>query len=182
MTFPTPRSALAALVTALVTAGTLTACTAAPQPETTPGFASEAEAFAAAEKTYRAYVDALNDVDLRDPETFEAVYAWTTGEANAGERKSLSGMHADGWSVDGDTVIKAVDPHSWTADAAAPAIYLDVCADVGAVEVRDAAGKSMVSPERPTLQSSSVELVLSDHAPHDLLIASIEGSDRKCGR
>ena len=48
-----------------------------------PAFANEEEAFAAAEETYRAYVDALNQVDLSDPETFEAVYAWTTGDANA---------------------------------------------------------------------------------------------------
>ncbi len=55
-------------------------------------FASEEEAFAAAEETYRAYVDALNQVDLSDPETFEAVYAWTTGDANADERKDA---HSD---------------------------------------------------------------------------------------
>ncbi len=59
----------------------------APAPTTAVSFSSEEEAFAAAEETYRAYVDALNQVDLSDPGTFEAVYAWTTGEANADERK-----------------------------------------------------------------------------------------------
>ena len=70
--------------------GMATGCQPEPEPSPTgPVFATEEEAFAAAEETYRAYVDALNQVDLSDPETFEAVYAWTTGDANAGERTSL---------------------------------------------------------------------------------------------
>ncbi len=80
----------AAVVVALAVTLGATACQPEPTPTPTgPAFASEDEAFAAAEETYRAYVDALNQVDLSDPETFEAVYAWTTGEANAGE-KNLS--------------------------------------------------------------------------------------------
>ncbi len=81
---------------------TTTGCFAQPDPEPTPLFSSEEEAFAAAEETYRAYVDALNQVDLSDPETFEEVYAWTTGELNASDRKGLSD-HADGGIVGGDS-------------------------------------------------------------------------------
>ena len=66
----------------------MTGCQPEPEPSpSAPAFATEEEAFAAAEETYREYVDALNQVDLSDPETFEAVYAWTTGDANANERK-----------------------------------------------------------------------------------------------
>ena len=96
-----PRVIAATLALALV-AG-MAACQ--PEPQPTPGgpvFATEEEAFAAAEETYRAYVDALNQVDLSDPETFEAVYAWTTGELNATTGKTLSrGMHAEGVTVSG---------------------------------------------------------------------------------
>ncbi|HOQ22628.1 MAG TPA: hypothetical protein PLN62_09415, partial [Microbacterium sp.] len=67
-TFPAVGAALLAL--ALVTG-----CAPEPAPTPTPtGFASDDEAFAAAEATYRAYVDALNAVDLSDPATFEPVY------------------------------------------------------------------------------------------------------------
>lgn len=56
-------------------------CTPTPEPTPTPtGFANEEEAFRAAEETYRAYVDALNEVDLADPATFEPLFVWTTGE------------------------------------------------------------------------------------------------------
>src|SRR5688500_5990965 len=70
------RRSVALAAPALVT-GLLAGCAGDPEPaETTHGFASEEEAFAAAEETYRAYVDALNQVDLSDPETFEPVLAW----------------------------------------------------------------------------------------------------------
>ena len=79
------RAAAAAIVLALAL-GMTTACQPEPAPSPSgPVFANEEEAFAAAEETYRAYVDALNQVDLSDPETFEAVYAWTTGDFNADE-------------------------------------------------------------------------------------------------
>lgn len=89
------RLARVALLGALL-AGALTACTPEPEPTPTPPFATEAEAFAAAEATYRAYVDALNAVDLSDPATFEDVYAWTTGELNANDRRGLTNYHAEG--------------------------------------------------------------------------------------
>lgn len=82
------RFAAAAFALAVVL-GMTTGC----QPEPTPialqsDLRNRGKAFAAAEG-YRAYVDVLNQVDLSDPATFEAVYAWTTGEANAGARKSF---------------------------------------------------------------------------------------------
>src|SRR5688572_28357264 len=105
---------LALVLTAFVASG----CSASPDPaESAPSFATEEEAFAAAEETYRAYVDALNKVDLSDPETFEEVFAWTTGDANAHERETLSGMHADGWTVSGNTQIAAFRGREFAPDA-----------------------------------------------------------------
>lgn len=124
-------------------------------PTPTPAFSSDEEAFAAAEETYRAYVDALNQVDLSDPETFEAVYGWTTGEANANERKSLSQMHADGWVVNGDTAVVGFHPGALTHGT----IDAVVCSDVSAVNVMNADGESMVSPDRPTAYALQVTFV-----------------------
>lgn len=61
------RPALVAVAIAVL----LTACTPQPGPSPSPsttGFANEEEAFAAAEATYRAYVDALN-ARREDPES-----------------------------------------------------------------------------------------------------------------
>lgn len=174
-----PRSAsvvIAALVaTALMTA-TLTGCgPAAPTPTPTPtGFASEEEAFAAAEATYRAYVDALNQVDLSDPTTFEEVYRWTTGDANAAVRESFSQMHADNWSVSGDSIVTLVEP-SPTRTSKGIAPVLAVCVDVSGVDVANASGVSQVEATRNDIQALTVTLTTSEKAPTGLLIESFEG-------
>ncbi len=100
-----PRVAAVTIALALAVC-VMTGCQPEPEPSpSAPAFATEEEAFAAAEETYREYVDALNQVDLSDPETFEAVYSWTTGDANAGARESFSEMHADGWTVAGESLV-----------------------------------------------------------------------------
>lgn len=165
------RLAAVTLALALV-GGALTACQ--PEPEPSPsasGFATEAEAFAAAEETYRAYVDALNQVDLSNPETFEPVYAWTTGEANANERKSLSQMHADGWTVSGSTVIDSF--HGDTADLDSPVgVHGTVCSDVSGIGVSDASGQSMVSADRPDVYALNVVFTESSATSTGLQIQS----------
>jgi hypothetical protein len=162
-----------ALVAALALLG---GCAGEPEPvETTPAFASEEEAFAAAEETYRAYVDALNDVDLSDPETFEPVFALTTGDANANARRTFSEMHANGWTVDGDSTYENFRGVSVTVRGAAREIVADVCLDVTGVEVIDASGESMVSADR--LDRQPVTVALSTSGPlEDLRILSSEST------
>lgn len=150
-------------------------CLPQPAPEPSPAFSSEAEAFAAAEETYRAYVDALNQVDLSDPETFEEVYAWTTGDANAGARESFSQMHADGWTVDGETQIQLAEPRDWIELSGS--IALDVCLDVSRVALTDPAGESVVSGDRKDVQSMLVELTVAESSPTGLLISNIDGRE-----
>ncbi|MBW9120676.1 hypothetical protein JNB63_11265 [Microbacterium trichothecenolyticum] len=155
----------------------LAGCTT-PEPEPTPtsAFSSEDEAFAAAEETYRAYVDALNQVDLSDPETFEAVYSWTTGEANAEARKTFAQMHADGWTVSGISVVNLVEPSSGS-DAESNAIGLAICLDVADVTLVDAEGSSMVSADRPDLQSMLIRLEPSTATSTGMAINQFSGRD-----
>ena len=85
------RRAAAAIVLALAL-GLTTACQPEPSPSpSAPAFANEEEAFAAAEETYRAYVDALNQVDLSDPGDFRGCICLDDGEANAGAKKIVLG-------------------------------------------------------------------------------------------
>lgn len=137
--------ALAALALAICLAGCAPDTAPAPTPT---GFASEEEAFAAAEETYRAYVDALNRVDLSDPATFEDVYAWTTGDANAEARKSFSEMHASGWVVSGATTFDRFVPRSFTAGEQRGTVTVDLCLDVAGVDLVDSTGTSVVPESR----------------------------------
>ncbi len=142
----------------------------APTPSTSgPLFANEEEAFAAAEATYRAYVDALNEVDLSDPETFEPVFALTTGDVNGNERRSLSQMHADGWRVSGATSIKWFRGESYQRDDGVAAV---ACIDVSGVELVDSAGASQVSNDRRPVYALELAILPSSDAEFSLAIAS----------
>ena len=146
------------------------------EPTPTPAFSSEEEAFAAAEETYRAYVDALNQVDLSDPETFEAVYGWTTGEANAEARRTFSEMHADGWTVSGVSIATAVEPRPAGVGESGD-IVLAVCLDVANVALVDGEGTSMVSVDRPDVQSMLVSLEPSMATGTGMAISQFSGRD-----
>jgi hypothetical protein len=166
-----------AVILALATVVGLSAgCQPEPAPTpTAPVFASEDEAFAAAEETYRAYVDALNQVDLSDPETFEGVYEWTTGEANAGARKTFTQMHADGWVVDGPTVIDLVEPS--TEQPEDESVSLDICLNVRQVTLVDEQGESVVAPDRRDVQSMRADLLPSTRTSTGFAISLLDGRE-----
>lgn len=156
MTRRRPLRSASIAIALLLGVGVLAGCAPAdpvPTPTST-GFASEADAFAAAEATYRAYVDALNQVDLSDPSTFEEVYRWTTGDANAEARESFSQMHADGWKVTGRTKYDSMT----VVDSATLPITIAVCVDVSEVDVVDESGQSVVPSTRPDRQAISAQL------------------------
>lgn len=156
----------------------LAGCQAQPAPSSsTPTFATEEEAFAAAEETYRAYVDALNQVDLSDPDTFEPVYEWTTGDAHSEARETFSQMHADGWSVGGATIASLVQPRLAGGKDATSSVELAVCLDVSSVTLLDATGQSVVSEERPDVQSMLVTLTPLQSSPTGWAISDFAGRD-----
>lgn len=145
-----------------------------PTPESTPtptGFASEAEAFAAAEATYRAYIDALNNVDLSDPATFEPVYELTAGDFNAASRESLSQLHAEGASFQGQRSYFNPEALTWSATDAT----LAVCLDVSTLDVVASDGTSMVADERPDIQSIAVDVDLTESQIKEVRPSEISG-------
>lgn len=152
------------------TANTLTAiallvcvavgCTPSAQPTRAPtatGFATEQEAFAAAEATYRAYVDALNEVDLADPGTFERATDWTTGPLNDADRKSFSEYHADEIQLVGQFAVALVAPRTW--DRETGGVEIDTCLDISATDFLDAQGASTVPLDRPAVLALRISLV-----------------------
>lgn len=147
----------------------LTACAATPDIAPTARPSTGADAFAAAEATYRAYVDALNQVDLSDPATFEAVYAWTTGESNANERRALTKMHAESLRLVGTTVIEAFIATERHAQGSVSAV---VCTNVSAIDLLDPSGPSSVAPDRPDRYELEIEFVPDEQSDHGFLILS----------
>jgi hypothetical protein len=174
-----------ALVAALACAALmLGGCDGSPGPSpstSTPLFADEAEAFAAAEATYRAYIDALNGVDLSDPSTFEPVFALTTGEANAEARESFSQMHADRWQVKGQSTIDGIADLEATITGV-PTVALAACLNVSDVTVTDSDGNSVVEDSRPDVQSVRVDLTGDARSDTGMVISTLDGYEgSECG-
>ena len=182
---PTPpraprRSVLLRILATLVAAAPLAACGPAPgaTPPPTAAGASEGEAFAAAEETYRAYTDALNAVEFSAPRTFEPVYVLLSGSSETSTRKAFSEFHAANVQTRGDTRYELFRGKS--ADLRTGRITATVCLDVSQVEVLDASGNSLVATDRPARQPVSVVFDLAHEDPRLTLSSQETTEDSAC--
>lgn len=145
---------------------------AEPAPTPTPtGFASEEEAFTAAEETYREYVEATNQVDFSDSMTAERVYAWVVGEALEASREEFTTASAEGWERSGAATVSTVAPHDVSEDL--EEVSIDACTDVSQVDVTDATGESLLPDSGSGMQSVRVAFVASSETPTGLAISSL---------
>ncbi|MGV2902870.1 hypothetical protein ACNPM4_14440 [Microbacterium sp. AGC62] len=125
-----------------------------PSPTPTPAFASEEEAFAAAEATFETYLRALNGVDASDPETFEPLFDLSSGSVEKADRENFSAMHAGGQVIDGETRILSFD--GLRSEAPYRSTTAAVCLDVSRVSVANPDGSSAVNPDRPDVYALEV--------------------------
>lgn len=148
------RRSTVALATTLLVAG-LAAC--APNPASTPsptptGFASEEEAFAAAEATYRAYVDATNayveSAAAEDPEQF------LSGQALVDEQAAEMALTEADRKLAGALRIKSFESGSWTRNQ----VQIFVCLDLENVRVETADGEDVTPTDRSTTNLLEVRL------------------------
>jgi hypothetical protein len=150
-----------AVTLALATVVGLTAgCQPEPAPSpTAPVFASEDEAFAAAEETYRAYVDALNArrIDASadpDPQTF------LTGEALETDIDTQVQLHQSGLTIAGVTEVTAVDPVG--ADPTSGTVQMDICLDSSMTRVLNDSGDDVTPIDRESVSLLTVAFLSTD--------------------
>lgn len=147
------------LVLALLSAGALalSGCGGAPEPvETTPLFASEDEAFAAAEETYRAYVDAVNsDRDNLEPAVSPRDYL--TGAALQVDIETRSQLNQAGLSVRGASHLVRFEGLSASGDL----VRALVCLDAADTWVLDRAGTDVTPANRVLITALEVAFVRS---------------------
>jgi len=123
---PSRRSV--ALVIAVLLTASAAACTPTPEPTPTPtGFASEDEAFAAAEATYRAYIDALNARNAGDKDADPKIF--TTGEALEAETSSEKNMTSRGLHIAGKTSLVDFQPQEYRVTNDGPEVLAEACLD-----------------------------------------------------
>lgn len=160
--------------------GMLSGCTPetdpTPKPTKTAVFATDEEAFAAAEETYRAFIDAQNRVDLRDDSTFEPVYNLTVDHAYAAIRESLTQLQAEGVTMRGTSAIASMEPLK--VNTASGEVSMHVCVDVSATDLLDSSGSSIVPSTRADVQSLVVDFVLQ--GSDGLKVSRTVGDEAPC--
>ena len=135
-----------------------------PTPSTTPVFASEEEALAAAEDAYAAYLEIWSEIAAEGGVAPDRLAPYATGEFYDEELEGLALFRDNGWRSVGTSQVKAIELQyvdlSGSASTEVLAAYL--CIDVSGVDVLDASGTSVVSPDRPDLQAFEVFFDLLD--------------------
>lgn len=166
------RTILAGAATALALALT-TGCTPEPAPSPSPtGFASEEEAFAAAEATYRAYVDAVNARNSGDTSA-EAPTGFLSGAALQAELDSEREFANLGIRLDGPMELSEFE----LTDVSPSTLSGTVCLDVSQARVVDKDGNDVTPVDRPDRLGLVVKF---QWTPADPLITQSLASDTSC--
>jgi hypothetical protein len=152
-------AALGALVM-LTLAGCTTPEPTDPTPTPTSAFASEEEAFAAAEATYRAYVDAVN-ARREDPTAVPAPTDFLIADALEAEISAENIKTSEGLSISGSTVVTGVEGVTWEPQR--DEVELTVCVDSSGTTVHDVTGTDVTPKDRPEIYALRVHFeVMSD--------------------
>lgn len=172
----TTRGRGATVAAIAITLGQLLGCAPAPAPvpTPTPAFASEEEAFAAAEEVYRAYFDALSarvrGASEPDPQEFLASLAL---ENDIDAQRSLREW---GLRASGEATIMSF--RGTEADVSKPTAVVGgiVCIDVSRFRVLDAGGVDVTPPDRGAVVAQLLEFAGDgDH----LLITHEDSADEE---
>lgn len=148
----------------------------APAPTPTPAFASEEEAFAAAEEVYRAYNDAANERRAGTPDADPQRFL-TRGALEA-DIDTQNMLASNGLSAVGTATIDSVKHEASEFSSNTVTIRLTVCTDVSALSLLDGAGVNITPAERGSTVALAVVLV-SDRA--SLLISdALPTEDDSC--
>lgn len=160
------RRASLGLVALLAVGLTGCAGTPAPDPSGSPSpaatrFASEEEAFAAAEELYRSHVDGLNAYHAGDSTYDPGRYL--SGEALQEEKDVLQQMAELNLTVEGAVVVHSLARASFEEEAGAVTVGLQSCLDYSGTRILDSTGKD-VTPERENLIALDVSIATVDSA------------------
>jgi hypothetical protein len=122
-----------------------------PTPSSTPLFASDEEALAAAERAYAAYVQSTDEILASGGIGVERLSDVATGRQLDTDSKEIRELATMGYRTVGSTVVSNVSLQEFARDQpdgeAVVSIY--VCEDVSGVDVLDANGLSVVEDSRP---------------------------------
>ncbi|QDE35413.1 hypothetical protein FIV50_11830 [Microbacterium foliorum] len=170
----TTRTRSVAVVLVAIALGQLLGCAPgpAPVPTPTPAFASEEEAFAAAEEVYRAYFDALSARARGDSEPDPQEFLTSLAlESDIEAQRSLRE-----WGLRASGEAKILSFRGTEASVGEPTAKVEgmVCIDVSEFRVVDAGGIDVTPPDRGDVVAQLVEF---SGDGDNLLIAHEDSAD-----
>ena len=153
-----------------------------PLPSSTPIFASDEEALAAAEEAYGEYLGVLDEIFYDGGAKPDRLATVATDKLVQLQSDGFSRTAQKGWHSVGSTAFDSAILQSYTSNPGEgdPLISMYLCVDVSGLDVLDADGSSVVSPDRPARSPFQVTLEVRDSASPDLLVSGDEpwtGSD-----
>ena len=139
----TAAHALAGISALVLTVGFLSGCTPEPDPTPTPtaAFASEEEAFAAAEEVYRAYNEAADSATSNADE-------FLTGTALEEYLEGAQYLSANGLTLGGVTKVVSFVGKSADVSGEVARISAEACVDLSQSTVLDSSGANVTPTER----------------------------------
>ncbi|WP_136056501.1 hypothetical protein [Microbacterium sp. K24] len=159
-----PRPASVPIIALALVCAALVGCspTPAPKPTPTPAFASEEEAFAAAEETYREYNEASN-ADLagnstKDPQDY------LIGSALEGFLDGREYLRTNGLALQGETHVINFQGESATISLGSTEVSMLVCLDISATTLIDVSGRDVTPATRPGTVGQRVTLIADTSA------------------
>lgn len=171
------RKALVAAAVSFVAIAALAGCvghdpvvTLPPSPTTTPVFASDEEALAAAEAAYGEYLRVSDEILIDGGANPERLKPFVTDAFYEDELVGFRQAIEKGWHSTGGTKVV-----NWTLQSFSPSdlrsVVIYLCSDVSAVDVLDSNGVSVVSANRPTQTAFEVGFVSGHKTTAALLVA-----------
>lgn len=157
-----PGRAILTASTLALAAGLLAGCTHSqadadptkpPKPSLTPTpiFTSDADALAAATKVYKSYVRASDDIGHDGGANPNRIAPYVSEEGLKNEVTEATRLAAEHARESGYTKINNVILQSHTESGGTAVVTIYACQDVSEVNVIDASGKSLISPDRADL-------------------------------
>ncbi|WP_314095978.1 hypothetical protein [Microbacterium foliorum] len=160
------RIVAAAIAGALIIAAAGCSPGPSPAPTPTPAFTDEADAFAAAEKVYRAYNDALNA--RRQGDVTADPQQYLTGAALEGDIEAMNSLVEWGLESTGNATVRSFQGVEVRAGSQAATVSGLVCVDVSQVRVINASGEDVTPSERGEIVAQQVTFT---GAPDGVLIS-----------
>lgn len=174
----TPLRTVGALTAGLLTLGMLAACT--PEPEPTPTktalFASDEEAFAAAEETYRAYTEAANEAEPGEGDRNPNDYL--IGSALEGAIDAQRALDEAGLHVDGDVAVARFLPVEGSVQRDGEKLSAIACLDLTAARTLNAQGEDVTPADRPDVVASGVTMTWVKNAY--FISEELDADDSQC--